>query len=64
MLSLGSTESDHVISEPCYDAVTKNRHYSKIIILGAITWPYYIKNRIVIRLNCNIGILRSVTDLL
>ena len=29
MLSLGSTESDHVISESCYNEVAYNRHKVK-----------------------------------
>ena len=36
-LSLGSLETDHVISEPCYNEVIYNRHnHSKIINLVAI----------------------------
>ena len=31
MLSLGSTESDHVISEPCYNEVLYNRHIVKYL---------------------------------
>ena len=36
-LSLGSMETDRVIGEPCYNEVIYNRHYSKIINLGAMT---------------------------
>ena len=57
-LSLGSMKTDRVISEPCYNEVIYNRHYSKIINLGAMTWPCYIENRtvmrrVIMRLYCN-----------
>ena len=55
-LSLGSIGADGVISEPCYNEVTYYRH-SKIINLGAMAWPCYIENCIIMRcvimrLNC------------
>ena len=43
-LSLGSIETDRVISEPCYNEVIFYRHD-----LGAMTWPCYIENRIIMR---------------
>ena len=49
MLSLGSKETDHVISEPCFNEVIYIRHYSKIIILGAMAWSCYIENHIIMR---------------
>ena len=57
-LSLGSIETDHVISEPCYNEVTFYRHIVKIINLGAMARPCYIENRIIMRriimrLRCN-----------
>ena len=48
MLSLGSIETDRVISEPCYNEVTFYRH-SKIINLGAMARPCYIEKRIIMR---------------
>ena len=58
-LSLGSMETDRVISEPCYNEVIYNRYtmYNKIINLGAMTWQCYIENctivrRVIMRLNC------------
>ena len=52
--SLVSMESDHNISEPCYNDI-----YSKIINLRAMTWPHYIENHtivrcVIMRLNCTI----------
>ena len=47
MLSLGSMETDRVISEPCYNEVIYNRYI--IINLGAMTWPCYIETRTIVR---------------
>ena len=49
MLSLGSIETDRVISEPCYNEVIFYRNNSKIIDLGAMNWPCFIEIRIIMR---------------
>ena len=56
-LSLGSIETDRVISELCYNEVIYYRHIAKKINLGAMTWPCYIENciimrRVIMRLKC------------
>ena len=48
-LSLGSIETDRVISEPCYNEIRFYGHSSKVINLGAMTWSCYIENRIIMR---------------
>ena len=62
-LSFGSMETDSVISESCYNEVIYNT-YSKIINLGAMTWPHYTENftivrRVIMRLNCTMNLCQS-----
>ena len=48
-LSLGSMETDHIVSETTVMRLFTTDRYSRIINLGAMTWSCYTENRTIVR---------------